>query len=254
MVCKLRERLLLRMAYRSLSLETRIVLKQAQQWLADENLRSDYIEADLVSEQQAAEAVAEVVRRHGSLDLLMNSVGQSTRCDFSNASPNQFRQQLDFNLMTAIHTSVPALPHLSESSGHVVNIGSLSSKFPWPWMAPYTTSKFALAGFTHQLRIESPKNVHVMLVCPGPIRRNDAGNRYRDQTNELPEEANAPAAGAKLKGICPEKLSRKILAGCRRRSAELVIPQKARLLSLVYSISAGWGDWVSRRFRSNSEH
>jgi hypothetical protein len=39
-----------------------------------------------------------------------------------------------------------------------------------------------------------------------------------------------------------------IVRGCDRRSAELVVPGRARLLFAIAQLSAGWGDWLVRRF------
>jgi uncharacterized protein len=119
-------------------------------------------------------------------------------------------------------------------------------------MTPYTTSKYPVAGYTHQWRIDGPPEVHYMLVCPGPIAREDAGVRYQDSAAELPAAAKLPGAGAKIKGLCAEQLAKKIIKGCERRIPEIIEPKKARVLFIVQTIAPRIGDWMIRRFTRDS--
>jgi hypothetical protein len=86
-----------------------------------------------------------------------------------------------------------------------------------------------------------------MLVCPGPIARDDAGNRYAAEAPDVPAAAQAPGAGAKLKAIDPDRLAEVILNSAAARKPELVVPAKARLLFAVSQLSPSWGDWLLRR-------
>jgi uncharacterized protein len=98
------------------------------------------------------------------------------------------------------------------------------------------------------LRLEIDRqNLHVLLVCPGPIRRTDAGRRYGAETAGLPEEARQAGGGVKLKGIDPDWLARRILGACERRQAELVVPGRARLLLAISQLWPSWGDWIVKR-------
>ena len=225
-------------------------LRQAQESLADEQLKTDCIQADLTDADQAAAAIQETISRHGTVDLLVNNVGKSIRSALADTSPQAYTDLLQTNLMTAIHCTLPALPFIKESSGHIVNIGSLASRFAWPLVAPYTTSKFALAGFSQQLRMELPRNVHVLLVCPGPLKEEAGVDRYADQTASLPEAAKKPGAGVRLNGICPSRLAVRILKSCQKRKPELMMPGRARLLFSISAMLPSLGDWIIRRFQS----
>ena len=76
------------------------------------------------------------------------------------------------------------------------------------------------------------------------MARDDAGSRYADQTAGLPEHAQKPGGGAKLKLIDPDRLATRILDACRRRRPELVVPGKARLLFAVSQLWPRLGDWI----------
>jgi NAD(P)-dependent dehydrogenase (short-subunit alcohol dehydrogenase family) len=208
----------------------------------------EYFQADVTKDEDVARLVNSVVEKFGRIDVWVNNVGKSIRVGFKDAALDEYRDLMEMNFFTSVRCSLAALPHLVESSGSLVQIGSLASKTAWQHVSPYVTSKHALAGFAHQLRLEGPANVHNLFVCPGPIRRDDAHQRYEEQTKSLGESANAPGGGVKLKGIDSEWLANKIVDGCRKRKSEIVIPAKTRILFSIAQLSAGWGDWLLRKF------
>ncbi|MGI9518763.1 MAG: SDR family NAD(P)-dependent oxidoreductase [Pirellulaceae bacterium] len=202
--------------------------------------------ADVADENQAKAVISDIIERAGRLDVLVNNVGKSVRIELAKATPDDYRQYMEINFLSAVHCTNAALDALTESSGHIVNIGSLSSKTAWPFLAPYTTSKFALGAFTHHLRLEGPSNVHYMLVCPGPLKREDAGERYNEQASELPDSARKPAAGARVRGLEPSLVAEKIVRGCEKRKLEW-LPWRLRLGYVALSMSPRLGDWIIRR-------
>jgi short-subunit dehydrogenase len=159
---------------------------------------------------------------------------------------------MQLNFFSAVRCTQAVLPELTRSSGVLVNIGSLASKTAWPLMAPYAASKHALSAYTHQLRLEGPANVHFLHVCPGPIKRADAGRRYDAEagTTKIPEAARRAGAGAKVSGIEPLNLARRIVSACERRQSELLVPWHSRFLFAIAQLSSTAGDWLLRRFMS----
>ena len=141
-----------------------------------------------------------------------------------------------------------AAPHLLQAQGHVVNIASLAAKSAARFLGAYPASKFPLAAWSQQLRLEvGPEGLHVLLVCPGPIRRNEAKNRYEQQSAGLPASAARPGGGVKLRGIDPQWLARRIVRACERREAELVVPTRSRLLFALAQLWPSGGDWLLNR-------
>ena len=90
----------------------------------------------------------------------------------------------------------------------------------------------------------------VLLVCPGPILRPQDPPHSRQQTGEVPDAAMRPAAGARLRGIDPSWLAKKILSACQQRKPELVVPRRVRLLLAVAQLSPRLGDWLLLRATS----
>lgn len=203
---------------------------------------------DVTNPAQVSELVAHTVGMHGRLDCLVNCAGRSTRGDALATTPEEFTALWDSNFLSVVHCSQAAAPHLVASRGHLVNIGSLAGKTVSRYLGAYPPSKFAVSAYSQQLRYElGPQGVHVLLVCPGPIRRDDAGHRYNAAAADLPDSARKPGGGVKLKGLDPTRLAAKILRACERRNPELVVPWKARLLLALAQLSPSLGDWIVGR-------
>jgi NAD(P)-dependent dehydrogenase (short-subunit alcohol dehydrogenase family) len=207
-----------------------------------------WLPTDVTHTDQVDSLVAEVVRLHGRLDLLVNCAGKSDRGQIAAVTAEQFRGLIDLNFLSAVRVTRAALPHLLKSRGHVVHIGSLAAKSASRYLGAYPASKFPLAAYAQQLRMElGPQGLHVLLVCPGPIRRDDAGSRYDSAAADLPPEARRPGGGVKLKGIDPDWLARKILAACERGQPELIVPARAKLLFALAQLWPTLGDWIITR-------
>ena len=205
------------------------------------------IVADVLDKRQVTNAVESIVQQHGKIDVWINNVGKSTRADLLTCEVEAYRSMMEINFYSAVRCSTAVLPHLAKTSGSLVNIGSLASKTAWRNMSPYSASKHALAAFSHQVRLEGPPNVNCLSVYPGPIRREDAGNRYAQQASGLDASAAEPGAGVRLKGICPKKLATKIDRAIQRRKKELIVPGHTRLLFSLLQLSPSLGDWILKK-------
>lgn len=206
------------------------------------------VAADVTRQKDVERTVQETVDRFGRIDLLVNCAGRSTRAAILDTSPADLQALWEVNVLATVRMTQAAAPHLLDSNGHLVNIGSLASKTASPFLGAYPATKHALAAYTQQLRLElEPQGLHVLLVCPGPIAREEQEMRYVDRA-EVPADAQRPGGGAKVKALDPHKLAADILRACERRKAELVRPRKARALFATSAVSPRLGDWLVRRF------
>ena len=192
--------------------------------------------------------LAEVIKRFGRLDVLVNNAGRSMRGKLLDTTPEQFRDLMELNLIALVRCTRAAVPHLLHQRGHVVNIGSLAAKSAARWVGAYPATKHAVAAYSQQLRLElGPQGLHVLLVCPGPIERKDARLYPLEGLEDLPESARRPGGGVKVRAIAPEWLAAQILRACERRKPELVVPGKARILFALAQLWPSLGDWLVLR-------
>jgi len=204
---------------------------------------------DITDQSQVDVLVAKTQEEFGHVDVLVNCAGKSSRGEVLETKPDEFQDLLNLNFLSLVRCTRAFMPQLLSSKGHVVNIGSLASKSASRYLGAYPASKFPVVAYSQQLRLElAHRGVHVLLVCPGPIARDDSGQRY--ENTSVPKSSRQPGGGVKLKGIDPEELSRQILIACEKRKPELVIPAKAKLLFAISQLSASWGDWLVRKMTS----
>lgn len=210
------------------------------------------IQADITVPADVERMAREVVQMHGGLDILANVAGKSMRGRAEETTPEQHRELWELNFLAAVRCTLATLPLLHESRGSIINVGSLSSKIATPFLGAYPASKFPLAAYSQQLRLELAPAVHVLLVCPGPIARSDGGRRYDEQRGNLPGGAEQPAGGARVRAISPELLAQRIRRACERRQPELIVPARAKLLFALAQLAPQWGDWIIRRLTPSS--
>ena len=204
------------------------------------------VPTDILDAVQVESLFSAGVDRYGQIDVLVNAVGKSLRGRAVDAEVEEFREALEINFLGSVQCTRAALPHLIRQKGSIVNIASLAGKTAALHMGAYSASKFPLVAYSQQLRLEL-EDVHVLLVCPGPIRRDDAGHRYDVTATGLSPTAARPGGGVHLSMIDPDWLSRKIVRALERRRSELVVPAKARLLFAISQIFPRLGDWLLRQ-------
>ena len=210
------------------------------------------IPADVTNSADVERLAATVHERWGGVDFVSHSAGRSMRGDAITTPPDQFHELWELNFLSAVRTAQIFTADLVSSRGHIVLVGSLAGKCAPRFLGAYPASKFPLAAFAQQLRMElGPQGVHTLLVSPGPIQRDDAATRYADQSAGLSPSASRPGGGARLKPIRPDQLAQRILRACERRQAELVIPGKAKLLFAVAQLWPRFGDWLLGKNMTN---
>jgi uncharacterized protein len=206
------------------------------------------VAADITQQDQVDRLFSQAMERFGRLDVLVNNAGRSMRGKVLDTTPEQFRELMELNLIATVRCTRAAAPHLLTQRGHVVNIGSLAAKSAARWVGAYPATKFAVAAYSQQLRLElGPEGLHVLLVCPGPIARSDARLYPLEGLEDIPERARRPGAGVHVRAIAPDKLAAAILHACERRQPELVMPGKARLLFALAQLWPRLGDWLVLR-------
>jgi short-subunit dehydrogenase len=202
------------------------------------------VAADITVQQQVDALFTEIRRLPGRLDALVNCAGRSARGEAWSTEADDFQRLWEINFLALARCTQAAVPLLVESRGHLVNIGSLAAKSAARHLGPYPASKFPVAAYSQQLRLElGPRGVHVLLVCPGPIARPDAGHRY-DSVPGIPQAARKPGGGVKLNAIDPDLLAERILRACQRRQPDLTVPGRARLLFAISQLWPRLGDWI----------
>lgn len=124
---------------------------------------------DLLDNAQI-KAFAELISGTGiAVDLLINNAGIYEPGSCYNEAEGQLEKMLQVNLMSAYHLTRALLPPMIDrKQGHVFNLCSIASIQAYANGGSYSISKFALSGFTRNLREElKPFGIKVTGVYPG---------------------------------------------------------------------------------------
>ncbi len=209
--------------------------------------------ADVSNRDSVAGLFATIAVDFGRVDVLVNCVGQSDRGTTATLSRERLAELMTMNVTTTLLCAQAALPMLKQSRGVVVNIGSLAAKVGARHLGGYPAAKHALAGLTQQMRLEWREfGIHVALVSPGPIRREDAGQRYQKNNADLdlPAAALRPGGGAAIKGLEPDWVALQVLRCVQRRTPDVILPRYARAMIALGHISPRLGDWLLLKMTS----
>lgn len=124
-----------------------------------------------VSDPVAAETtVTDVVKAHGKLDVLANVAGILQFGHATELGYDEWTRVIAVNLTGMFNVIRPALPHLIESQGNVVNVASTSGLAGQPYGAAYSASKGGVVLMTKSLAVEfAKKGVRFNAVCPGGV-------------------------------------------------------------------------------------
>jgi NAD(P)-dependent dehydrogenase (short-subunit alcohol dehydrogenase family) len=107
--------------------------------------------------QAVRDLVATTVADHGRLDVMVNNAGVLFSGPFEETTDAHWDRALDVNVRGVIDGARAAYDQMltQPQGGWILNTASLAGLMPAPWMTPYTTSKWAIVGFSRALRAEA---------------------------------------------------------------------------------------------------
>ncbi|WP_460135099.1 meso-2,3-butanediol dehydrogenase [Pseudomonas sp. S1_E04] len=122
---------------------------------------------DVSDEAYVARLVADTVARFGRLDVLVNNVGMGVFGPFEQTTTDDWRIVMSANLDSVFYGARAALPHLTNSSGAMINLSSASG-IGGDWgLSSYNAAKGAVTNYTRALALEfGGRGVRVNAVAP----------------------------------------------------------------------------------------
>lgn len=128
---------------------------------------------DVADLKQVEQFRDEVIEKHGYVTHLINNAGVGLLGTFEQLSIEDFEWLMGINFWSVVYCSKVFLPVLLEQeNAHIVNISSVFGLIAPAEQTAYTSSKFAVRGFTESLRHELiDTSIYVSCVHPGGSRR-----------------------------------------------------------------------------------
>lgn len=112
-----------------------------------------------------------VLSKASTIDVLVNNAGQFMPGSINDEADGLLEQMMEINVYSAYHLTRTLLPTMmAAKKGHIFNLCSIASLQAYPNGGSYSISKFALAGFSKNLREELKSyNIKVTAVYPGAV-------------------------------------------------------------------------------------
>jgi short-subunit dehydrogenase len=183
-----------------------------------------------LSDTEGLEIVVEnVVKKVGSIDILINNAGRSQRSLAKETSFDVDRSIMEVNFFGAIKLTKLVLPYmLKNGSGHIVVISSITGKFGFPLRTAYSASKHAIQGYFESLRAElKPDNINVTIVSPGRVKTNISLNAVTGDGKPYNKMDDGQAGG-----MLPEACASKIVKAIKKERKDILVGNKE--LIMVY--------------------
>jgi short-subunit dehydrogenase len=124
---------------------------------------------DLAEKDQVLQFGQWILESGAAIDVLVNNAGQFIPGSVHDEDEGLLEQLMAVNLYSAYHLTRTLLPAMiARKAGHIFNMCSVASLKAYPNGGAYSISKFALAGFSANLREEMKAfGIKVTTVYPG---------------------------------------------------------------------------------------
>lgn len=137
----------------------------------------DAVALDVTDGDAITAAVADVERRYGRIDVLVNNAGRGHVGAAEETSEEELRQLFELHVFGPAALVRAVLPGMrARRSGAIIQMSSFGGQVAYPGFSAYCATKFALEGYSEALAAEvAPLGIRVMVVEPGAFRTGFSG-------------------------------------------------------------------------------
>src|SRR5437016_8705527 len=180
---------------------------------------------DVADERAVCSFAEDVRKKHGRVTLLINNAGVALEGTFEEISLDDFRWLMNINFWGTVYGVKYFLPLLKrEQRALIVNLSSVFGLIAPPGQPAYSTSKFAVRGFTECLRHELEGTpVRVSCVHPGGIQTPIVRHARWGAATAVAKREGSIAPLERLARTPPEAAAARILRGVERREPRSLI-------------------------------
>ncbi len=187
------------------------------------------VPCDVTDDGAITTAVDQIVGEYGRIDVVVCNAGYSVAGAFETLTRDDWRRQFEVNVFGLVETTRQALPHLRETKGRIVLVGSIAGYVSAPKLAPYNASKHAVRAIGWTLAAElvgsgvSCTTVHPGYVASEIAQVDNAGHRDPERADRRP---------AKLMWAA-EKAARSIVRATHARKRDFVFTGHGRFAAFL---------------------
>lgn len=129
------------------------------------------VPTDVTESEQVNELIKETISRFDRLDIVVNNAGLARGSNVEDLSDEQFDNMMDVNCDGMFYIARAALPHLEESEGNLIFLGSIAGQYPRPGNPVYAATKWWTHGLALSLSAaHGDEDVAVTVINPSEVR------------------------------------------------------------------------------------
>lgn len=146
------------------------------------NQRVEFVKVDVSNLESVTNAVGEISKKEGRIDVLVNNAGVTKDNLLIRMSESDWDTVLNINLKGSFNCiKAVSRTMMGQRYGRIINIGSVVGTIGNPGQANYSASKAGMIGLTKSAAKElASRNITVNLIAPGYVDT--------DMTNKLSDE------------------------------------------------------------------
>jgi NADP-dependent 3-hydroxy acid dehydrogenase YdfG len=148
------------------------------------------VAADVSHADEVSAAVEQASRLLGGIDAVVAGAGAAAYGPFAEMESEDWCRTVEITLLGVMNTAAAVLPHLEQTGGTLVVVGSVAGRLPVPWLTAYAAAKHGVRGFVRSLDAElraERRPVSLALIAPGPVDT-PFWKRARTSDGRLPPE------------------------------------------------------------------
>lgn len=132
-------------------------------------LESPHLLFDVTDHAAVRAAVDGFEAEHGPIDILINNAGMQHRTPLEEFAVEDFERLMATNVTSVFNVGQACARHMiGRGAGRIINIASVQTALARPGIAPYVTSKGAVANLTKGMATDwAPKGLNVNAIAPG---------------------------------------------------------------------------------------
>ena len=190
---------------------------------------------DITDQRQVRQAVANIIRKNGKIDVLVNNAGIIQVGPAENMDLQDYEQAIQTHFWGPLYLMQEVIPPMrAAGGGRIINIASIGGQVAVPHLLPSVASKFALVGLSEGMRVELVKDrIYVTTVSPGLMRTGSHLNAFFKAQYKKEYALFALANASPFLSIESSLAAEKIVAACRYGEPEITITPQARMLRLA---------------------